>query len=163
MESIRVRFRSFDWILCSALLLLMAMSLVTLSSIAESFFSRQLIWYGIGFLFFFIASQIEWRWLLEKSWFRGGCFLLILLVLVYANFQPGTIRGTRSWITIGSFQFEPSEFAKLLVILLLAHFFSRHHITASHGKTFFLSALYAGIPGALILLHPDFGSAAVVF
>lgn len=157
------RFRNFDWLLFGGFAFLAAAGLATLYSAEPAFFYRQLVWYAIGFCVIFGASQVNWRWLGGQAWFRYGLYWASVALLLVSNFQQFTIRGTKSWIIFGGFQFEPSELAKLALIFVLAHFFSRRYIEAWHGKNILLSFFYTMIPMALILIHPDLGSAAVVF
>src|SRR3989344_1059351 len=99
-------------------------------------------------------------WVLYGSIFFLLSFSLVLLIASY--FQP-TIRGTKSWITIGGFQFEPVELMKFALILILAGFFSKRYLAAWQGKNILFSFLLAAVPGVLVLAHPDIGSAAVIF
>jgi len=83
-------------------------------------------------------------------------------LLIFTRLQSGTIRGTKSWIAIGGFQFEPSEFAKFALIVFLAGFFSRRGAQVWLGKNIALSLFYALLPTALVIMQPDLGSALVL-
>ena len=155
-------FRNFDWLLLAGVMILGTASLVSLASSNIDLFWKQFYWYILALVMIFFGSRIDWRWLISQFWFRYGFYAVTLLFLVVSNFQSRTIRGVKSWIVIGGFQFEPAEFAKLALIFLLAGFFSRRHIQAWLGKNIFISFIYAAIPTILIAIHPDFGSAAVV-
>ena len=157
------RFRNLDFALLGGLFVLACGSLLALASVNMTFFWRQLFFFGVAFLVIFFGSQLDWRWLGGEKWFLWGIYWFSVLLLLASHFQSGTIRGTKSWIVIGNYQFEPAEFAKLALIFVLAHFFSRKHVAAWHTKNIFLSLLYTAIPGFLVLLHPDFGSAMVIF
>src|SRR3989344_3107701 len=107
------------------------------------FFNRQLIWIALGFIAFFAASSIDWRIL------RSGPLLLILYIagvavlgglLILAN----AVRGTQSWIQLGIFSIEPAEIMKVILILILAKYFSRRHIEIAHVKHIIISGIYAG-------------------
>lgn len=160
---ILARFKYFDWILMGALATLALASLVTLASSGGSFFMRQLVWYSIGFGIIGAAAVIDWRWLGSRWWFRYGLYWTSVALVLFSNFQSGTIRGTKSWIVIGSFQFEPAELVKLALIFILATFFSKRHVAAWEGKNIARSLLLTAIPVGLIVIHPDFGSAFAVF
>ena len=62
----------------------------------------------------------------------------------------------------GIFAIQPSDFVKLLVILVLAKYFTRRHVEIAHIKHIIISGLYAIIPIVLVLLQPDFGSAVII-
>ncbi len=154
--------RNFDWVLFACFLVLAAASLVSLASSGIVFFWRQLIWYILGFTIILGGSRLDWRGMINQPLFRYGLYWFSVLLLVLSNLQTGTIRGVKSWLHFGSFQFEPAELAKLALILVLAGFFSRRYIAAWLGKNIFLSFFYAFIPTALVAIQPDFGSALVI-
>lgn len=156
------RTRHLDWGLLAGLFVLASASLVSLASSNIAFFWRQLIWYVIALLVIFAGSRMDWRWLGSQSWFRYGLYGASLVLLIISNFQSGTIRGTKSWITVGGMQFEPAELVKLALIFLFAHFFARRHIEAWRMKNIFTSFAYAALPAGLIAIHPDFGGAFAV-
>lgn len=157
------RLARADWILLGSIFFLGTMSLITLASLRMEFFWRQLMWWGAALVLFALGALIDWRWFASQRWFANGLYALSLFLILFSYFQPGTIRGTKSWIVIGGFQFEPVELMKLSLILVLAAFFSRRYIAAWQGKNIIASLLLAGVPGILVAAHPDIGSAAVIF
>jgi len=139
-----------------------AASLLTLASVAEEFFPRQLGWYVGVFVVIFVASLVDWGRLGNHAWFRYGLYGFAVFLLLVSNVFPTAIRGVRSWIAVGGFQFEPAELAKLALLVVFAHFFSRRHIEAWYGKNILVSFVLMAIPTALIMAHPDFGASTVV-
>ena len=156
-------YRGFDWILFFAIVGLGCMSLALLSSAAPEFASKQLLFYGILLLLILFGSQIKWSSILRQSIFVQLFYWGSLVLLLFAFFEGTVVRGARSWIIIGGNQFQPSELAKIALILILAGFFMKRYIAAWNFKNIFLSFLYVAIPGGIIALQPDFGSAMVVF
>lgn len=152
-----------DWILLGAVAFLGIMSLITLASLRMEFFWRQLVWWAGAAVVIWLGFVVNWQWLSSQRWFSKGLYGLSVGFLIFSYFQPGTIRGTKSWIVIGGFQFEPVELMKLSLILVLAGFFSKKYLAAWQGKNIGTSLLIAGIPGLLVAAHPDLGSALVVF
>jgi rod shape determining protein RodA len=71
--------------------------------------------------------------------------------------------GAVSWLSFGGFSFQPSDFITIVVILMLAKYFSRRHVEIAHWKHIVISAVYALIPFVLVFLQPDFGSAIIIF
>lgn len=151
-----------DWLLLGSIFFLGVMSLVTLASLRMDFFWRQLGWWGGATFILFLGLLIDWHWLRSQRWFSRGLYILSGIFIVLTYFQQGTIRGTKSWLVIGGFQFEPVELMKLALILTLAAFFSKRHVAAWQGKNIFLSLLLVGIPCLLVAAHPDLGSAVVI-
>jgi rod shape determining protein RodA len=72
------------------------------------------------------------------------------------------VKGAQSWIHFGFFSFEPSDAAKLLLVFMLAKYFSRRHIEIANARHIIVSGAYAAILGLLIALQPDFGSAVII-
>ncbi|PIP73501.1 MAG: rod shape-determining protein RodA [Candidatus Lloydbacteria bacterium CG22_combo_CG10-13_8_21_14_all_47_15] len=158
----RVLFK-VDWPLFIAAFFLVVFGLITMNSFVEpnEFFNRQIIWTAIGIGVFFTLSLFDFRILrrteVVSSLFFIGILLLILLLLI-----GDTVNGTRSWFTIGPVSFQPSDMMKLILIIVLAKYFSRRHIEISHFRHIFISGIYAAIPFFLIAFQPDFGSALII-
>ncbi len=155
--------KNLDWKLNLAILFLMAASLVSLASTAPALFHKQLLWAGISILFFFLIIKFDWRPFINYRGVIFGLYLLAVLLLIITYFWAPTIRGTKGWIPFGLFQFQVSEFAKVVLIILFANFFSRKHIGIARLPILATSFIYFLIPGVLIALQPDFGSALVLF
>lgn len=146
----------------AALGIVAAAGLTALASVAPDFFARQIWWYGAAAAVMFVAPLIDWRWLGAHAWFRYGLYGFAVLLLVISNFQHATIRGTKSWIVVGGFQFEPAELAKLALIVVFAYFFSRRHVEVWYGKNILVSFFLALVPTALVMIHPDLGSSMMI-
>lgn len=183
--------RSIDWVLLLALLPIIAAGLVTMYSfrgvasvpcesktaeavltageqcetprgVESRFFSKQIVWLILSLAVFFVASLVDWRFLRRSdvlfASFLGGALLLLLL------FVAGkAVKGAQSWFDFGSFSVQPVELVKLVLILILAKYFSRRHIEIAHVRHLLVSGIYAFILFALVLLQPDFGGAIVIF
>lgn len=128
----------------------------------NSFASQQFVWIIVAVSTFFIVSRIDAR-LLRSS--RVSVILFVFsVVLLGGLFVLGTVsNGARSWFDFGSFSFQPSDFAKLAIILILAKYFSRRHIEIANVRHILVSGLYAFILFALVLANPDLGSAMIIF
>ncbi len=151
-----------DWALMGALFFLAAVSLVALASYDQDFFHKQLVWYAIGFVVIFAGAFIDWGWLVRWPIFQYGIYWLAVAFLVASNLQSHVIRGAKSWLVVGGFQFEPAELAKFALIILLAGFFTRRHLAAWRTKYLFISGFYVGLPALLIAIHPDLGSTIII-
>jgi len=153
-----------DWLLVLFMLPVLGAGLITMRSFTgeTSLFSHQLLWIGISFIFLFSLSFIDFRFLKRTdilvSLFAFFSSLFILL-FVFGH----TAKGAQSWFSIGGFSFQPSDMMKLIVILMLAKYFSRRHIEIGNFKHILISGIYAFIPFLLVFLQPDFGSAIIIF
>lgn len=158
------RNNSIDWLLVLFILPVLGAGLITMKSFTSetSFFNHQLIWIGISFLFLFIFSSMNLRFL-KRTDFLVIIFITFSVLLIFLFFFGNTVKGAQSWFSFGGFSFQPSDMMKLVVILMLAKYFSRRHIEIKNFKHIIISGLYALIPFLLVFFQPDFGSAIVIF
>ncbi len=144
-------------VLCIALFGLSAMT----SLESTVFVHKQMTWIAIATVVFVISSFIDYRFLRRSSVvtivYIGSALVLATMFVIGSAFQ-----GAQSWIDFGGFAVQPSEFAKLAVVLILAKYFSRRHVEIASIRHIIISGIYAFIIFALILLQPDFGSAMIV-
>lgn len=121
-------------------------------------FERQLIW-GIGaFIIFFITYS------LPTNTFRTiatPTYLFSILLLVVVIVVGRKVSGARSWLDLGPFGFQPSEFAKIGTILAMSAFLSRKNTDIDSFKDILISISIGFIPVLLILAEPDMGTAIV--
>lgn len=156
-----------------ATLLLLAIGLIMVYSAStvwanykfqDSFFfvKRQLLFAGLGTAVMFFMMQVDyWTW---RKWAKPIlliCFVLLILVLI-----PGIGQwrnGSRSWIGVGAFSIQPSEFIKMAMIVFLAKFLSekqRYITTIKKGLFPSLSLVFLAF--GLIMLQPDLGTGTVM-
>jgi len=157
-------FSGVDWLLVLFVVPLLGAGLITMNSfVGESFlFNHQLIWIGISLVIMFALSFVDFRFLKRTDVLVSG-YLLFIILLILLFFFGHKAGGAQSWFDFGSFSFQPSDMMKIVLILMLAKYFSRRHIEIKNTKHIFISGLYAFIPFVLIFLQPDFGSALTIF
>ncbi|MBL4644282.1 MAG: rod shape-determining protein RodA, partial [Candidatus Pacebacteria bacterium] len=90
-------------------------------------------------------------------------FIITVLLLVAVFIFGDVVKGAQSRFDFGGFAVQPAEYAKLVIIALLAKYFTRRHIEIANVKHILLSGVYAFVLFILILLQPDFGSAIMIF
>ncbi len=153
-----------DWLLVLFILPILGAGLITMNSfMGESYlFNHQLIWIGISFSVMLLFSFLDFRFL-KRTDLLVSLYLLFIGLLVMLFLFGHTSGGAQSWFDFGSFSFQPSDMMKIVLILMLAKYFSRRHIEIGNIKHIFISGLYAFIPFVLIFLQPDFGSAITIF
>jgi rod shape determining protein RodA len=153
-------FQEVDWVLLGLVLLhsLIGVFFIYSSShfVAGDFYVRQLAWIGVSLIALVLVLAIDYKFFVSLSvYFYGLTVALLAATLVFARF----VAGTKSWITLGLMQFQPSEMAKIVLILLFARLFAGYkspYLTTRH--TLF-ALLLAGVPLILIILQPDLGTA----
>lgn len=157
-------FKTLDLTLLSAMLAISLSGLFTMSSFQgnDSYFWKQGLWITISLSVFFVASLFEYRFL-KQTRVVVVLYSILLLVLGLLFALGHVSKGAESWFKLGGIAFQPSDLMKLVLIIVLAKYFSRRHIEIANIRHIIVSGVYAAIPFLLILLQPDFGSAMVLF
>lgn len=159
--------RRIDYRLVLILSLLMVVSLLIISSTTaedwEGFMTpyvkKQLQFFGIGWIAFFVMSSIDYHRLYNWTWILYGITILLLLGLFFVP----SIQNVHRWYRIGGIAFQPSEYAKLIVVLALSWFFEKKASQTRYWRTAIQALTIVFIPFALILKQPDLGTALVLF
>lgn len=124
------------------------------------FVKRQLLWAGLGSLFMLILMNIYFQ-KYKKLFILFFIGTLILLIIV--PFVATKTNGARSWLGIGGFGIQPTEFAKLAIILYLAAIIAKKDEKFRNFKRGLLPVMIVvGFFAFLIMLQPDFGSCAIL-
>lgn len=147
--------------------LLCAISSLTLLAIdagnqTSNFFYRQIIFIGLGFLVMVGLSFMDYRILKNQPKVLLFLYLGMLVILALVLFFGREVRGAASWFNFGAFNFEPVELAKIIIVLVLAKYFSNRHVEVYRIRHIIVSAIYVGLPIALVLLQPDLGSVMIL-
>jgi len=158
------RKASTDWVLFLSVLLVVLFGLVTMSTfVGENFFfEKQIISLGVAITAFFIATRMDTD-ILKRTDVLVALFLIMSAVLLVLFGVGNITKGAQSWFRLGMFAFQPADAMKLLLIFILAKYFSRRHIEIAHFRHIIVSGVYAFIPFVMVLLQPDFGSAMIIF
>ena len=156
----RVQLKEIDWVLTALMVAnTLAGILLIYSASADSgggYAWKQLLWMAAGLIVFFLTISIDY-----KAWMAFAPYIYALFLLFMAGlFLFGrTVSGSRSWIRIAFMGGQPSELAKVAVLLMLARVFSEYRAPYASRGVIALSAGLVGVPMGLILLQPDFGTA----
>jgi rod shape determining protein RodA len=158
--------KRIDWLLIFFIFPIILAGLFTMKSFAltedgGNFFDRQIIWVAVSFLVLVAFSFIDFRFL-KRTDVLVTLFLLNILILGVLFVLGRATNGATSWFNFGPVSFQPADTMKLVLVLILAKYFSRRHVEIRYIKHIFISALYAVIPLFLVLLQPDFGSAMII-
>ncbi len=153
-----------DWIMFFSAVFINILGLLTMASFMgdDIYVEKQIIWLVVSIVAFFSLSFIDYRFL-NKSNIVAIMFLVCVVLLLTLFTLGHTAKGAESWFRIGGLSFQPSDPTKLVLIILLAKYFSKRHIEIANVKHIFVSGLYAFIVFALVFFQPDFGSALIIF
>lgn len=127
-----LKLKSHDWVITIIICALLFIGTVvvistTINSTSEAqgagSIPKQFIFVIIGLIVYFLLSLMDFSWLQAKS-VLFGIYALIIGLLMYVKIFGTVIAGTNRWIDIGFFSFQPSEYAKIVLILITAAIFT---------------------------------------
>lgn len=154
----------FDWPLFLAAFFLTGIGLTSIYSASISRgsffdFKKQLIYFALALVCFFVLSRVDLRFLKTNSFLVFGFYLLFLLLIAGLLFAAPLTRGIHGWYKLGPVAFDPEPLAALSLIIILAKFFSARHTELRSWRLLLFSSFYMVVPFALVFLQPDLGSA----
>jgi len=163
-----ISFKQFDWILIGSSILLVGIGLISLysSSVGRADFlnfQKQAIFAGIGLGLMFLFSSIDWRIFRSNPYLVSALYIIGCLSLAGLFLFAAETRGVKGWYKVGPVSIDPIEFIKLILILVLAKYFSIYHVEVYRIRHILLSGLYVLIPSSLIFLQPELGSVLIIF
>ena len=118
---------------------------------------KQIIWASIGFVFMIFITTYDYRKFESISMWG---YIFLILILIYTLIFGRYVNGAKSWIGIGDFGVQPSEFGKIFFILYLAHYLNSTK-NENQLKRFIFACAILGVPLGLILIQPDMGTGSV--
>jgi rod shape determining protein RodA len=157
----------FDWWFAAVILGMALLGILTIysanalavSAFRRGLYLRQMTWVGVGVASLVAACLVSYRALGRFSYvIFGASILLLALVLVIGKAGLGAHR----WIRVGGFAFQPSEFAKLGLVLFLARYFDDHRESLRKPKTMLLPAGLTALCMLMVLKQPDLGTALLL-
>lgn len=160
-------FEHFDMVLMLVIFLVCIMAFFNLYSASfppkgygTAPYIRQAYFFVVGFAAFVFVISFDYQEL--HSW-NYPFYGLIIFLLLFAYVAGDKAGGAQRWINLGFFKLQPSEPAKLMLVITLASYYSRREISDGYGiKDLFMPVLLTAIPFILILLQPDLGTALML-
>ena len=158
----------FDWGLLLLTLTLGGAGLVALYSAVSAgvvepdilLFKKQLIWYGVGLAAMVVCFLFDYK---QIERFATFIYLMSVGSLVTVLFFGKIVGGSKRWLPMGPFSLQPSEMAKIAVIIVLARYFAK--IINTEGlslRDLVVPVLLTVLPFGLIVRQPDLGTAMVI-
>jgi rod shape determining protein RodA len=157
---VTVHTRDLDWWLIAVSSALCCLGLLEVHSATHNAMAgmvwKQLGWVALGFVALWLISRMNYQWLMDRAFILYGLMLLALLAVLIAGHAKF---GSRRWMEIGGVPFQVSEFAKLVIIIVLARFLSEVRTDDLSLRDLCKIGALVGVPLVLILLQPDLGTA----
>ena len=157
----KYRLRDFDFRLVILVLIASGISIMAVGSANESYVKTQIIGIAASFVIMIVISLFDYAWILKFSWimYIGVVGLLILTTYSPLGDDSG---GAQRWINLGPIRFQPSELAKIVLILFLAQFIMKNKKTLNKLSTLMVAGVLFGIPALLIKEQPDLSTTLVL-
>lgn len=152
------RLKNYNFTLVALVFALSVLGVFVVGSAKESVQGKQILGLVIGLILMVIVSLIDYVWVLDFHWLIYGA-AIVSLGLVLAIGQ--TVNGAKRWINLGFTNFQPSELAKILLILFFSKFIMDHSEDINEGPTLIKYAILAGIPLGLIVVEPNLSTTIV--
>ncbi len=158
---------NFDWSLFIVVLALIHCGIALIYSATcnapglgnRALYSRQFYWVLISLVFFIITISIDYHHIIRYGFFL---YLINNILLLFLLLQGDLRAGVHRWITIMGINFQPSEFTKIIIVLVLAGYLSRHPNKEIKIREIFTLFILVGIPLILVAKQPDLGSAVLL-
>ncbi|NIQ95785.1 MAG: rod shape-determining protein RodA [Desulfuromonadales bacterium] len=157
---------NFDWVLLLTVCLLTTVGIFNLYSATSSLemanpvYLKQVYWFGLGLALALAACVFDYRHLEHLApVLYGLAIFLLAFVLLFGKTSMGATR----WIDLGFFNLQPSEVMKIVMIVILARYFSEHGHFRGHTLTDLLVPFgMLGLPVALVIVQPDLGTSMML-
>jgi rod shape determining protein RodA len=158
----------FDWGLLALTLAIGAAGLVALYSAVSAgaiepdlvLFKKQLIWYGAGLMIMVFCFLFDYK---QFERFANVIYLVSVGSLIAVLFFGKYVAGSRRWLPMGPFSLQPSEMAKVAVIIVLARYYAKAINTDGlNFRDLMTPAFLTAVPFLLIARQPDLGTAMVI-
>lgn len=155
--------KNMEWWVLAIAIILCTIGLIALFSATQESgheaFNKQLIWIVISVVIMIIFTVVDYERIVKISPIFYGAFLILLAAVLFTK----PINGATSWFDIGFFSFQPSEFAKIFVILFLTYVISKIQSKQKENinkiSKLLLILIVVAVPIFLIIKEPDYGTA----
>jgi len=157
-------WENFDWWLLLAVLLVMAIGFINLNSASLAagypFQWKQLVWYGAGLIIALSSLRFDYRSLCPYAWhIYGSIIVMLVLVLLIGK----TVGGSQRWIPLGFFNLQPSELAKIGMVVVIGSWLASDDKSEYGFFDMLKPTVLTLVPAYLIYKQPDLGTAVLIF
>lgn len=165
--AIITHFKHLDWPIIVSAVLLMAIGLLSLysSSVGQGNFlnfKKQVVFILSGISLIFLVSIIDWRILKNQPYLITILYIIGCLSLAGLFIFAPSVRAVKGWYRIGPLSIDPVEFTKIILIFLLAKYFSTRHVEVYRIRHILYSGLYILIPSLLLFFQPNMGQVLIL-
>lgn len=151
--------KKYNWRLALLVMLSTSFGLMVIESAANGYARKQLLGMMVGFIAMIIVSFIDYQFILKFQW---AIYMVAVVMLVAVLLFGVEVNGAKRWFSLGSFgTIQPSEFAKIMMILVLTHLIMDHREQISQIKTLMFIGIVYMIPVYLVYREPNMSTTLV--
>ncbi|MBD5396388.1 MAG: rod shape-determining protein RodA [Lachnospiraceae bacterium] len=150
---------NYNFKLLIMVIALAVIGIIAVGSAEESLQSRQIAGFAVGVFLMIVLSLFDYSVILSFSWL---IYILNLVLLTLVIFMGDESNNAQRWLDIGGIRFQPSEIAKVFIILFLSYFISKHQKDLNTFKYITLTVILFALPAALVLKQPDLSTTIVI-
>lgn len=159
LKGYRFRYYNFRLIIFAAALSILGVYAISSATDSDIYANRQIFGLAAGIIVMFIVSLIDYKFILKFAWIIYIANLLLLLSVRLFGTEAG---GAKRWVVVGGIQLQPSELAKILLILFFAWYLNRRAHRINSFFTIISAVGFIMVPVLLIFKQPDLSTAIVV-
>ncbi len=153
------KLRDYDFKLIIVVLALSMIGVLAVGSAKNDLMDRQLLGVCVGAVIMVFISFVDYSLIL---YFYGYLYILNIILLLSVTFFGKNIGGAQRWVNLFGIQFQPSETAKILLILFFAQFIMKYRENLNTLKFLIICAVLLGIPLLLVYLQPDLSTSIMI-
>ena len=155
----RYNIRNYNFLLVAVSIALSVYGIIVIGSAKESVQNHQIQGLIMGLVAMLIVSLISYRFLLKFAWIY---YIMAVGLLLMVEFFGESVNNARRWLVVAGIQIQPSEAAKILIILFLAAFISKREDNINRAPVLLTLIALTAVPVYLILSEPDLSTSIVV-
>ena len=156
---VRYDFKKYDIRLVLMVLALCIIGILTINSAADGYADKQVLGLCVGLIVMLFFSLIDYNFIANFQWILYAITIIMLVAVLLFGIN---VNGATRWFSLGSFgTLQPSEFAKMLMLIIFAKFISANKDRINRLSTIIITGILYAIPLALIFLEPDLSTTLV--
>lgn len=152
------KIKNYHFQLILYLIILSIIGILVIGSAKESVQNKQIFGLVAGLVFMIVISLIDYSFILKFPWLY---YIAMLALLIAVEVVGDTSGGAQRWIDLKFMRFQPSEVAKIIIILFFAYYYGKYQEKINSFKVIGISFILSGIPLYLILKQPDLSTTIV--
>ena len=155
----KYKIRHYNFKLLIMVIALAVIGIFAVGSAEPALQNRQIGGFILGVVLMLVLSLFDYSVILNLYWVMYVVNIALLLAVIFLGEDAN---GAQRWLKIAGIQFQPSELAKILIILFLAQFIKKHYKKFNTFKMIFLCCILFAVPTALVLKQPDLSTTIVL-